>query len=173
MEDKFILDACCGKRMMWFDKKQENTIYQDERLEVNPTTVGDFRDMNYKDKFFKLVVFDPPHIIQKEIGNSNVAKDYGVLSPDNWKDDLKKGFKECMRVLEDYGILIFKWSDCNKYSNISRDCNIKTILELIDEKPLFGHTSRKNKNMISSTYWFCFMKIPSHNVECASKEKKE
>lgn len=160
MKDKFILDACCGKRMMWFDKEQVNTIYQDERLDVNPNIVGDFRDLKYNDKSFKLVIFDPPHIIQKKIGNSNVAKDYGVLSPENWKEDLRKGFSECMRVLENYGILIFKWSDCNKYSNICKDCNIKTILSLIDFKPLFGHTSRKNKNMISSTYWFCFMKIP-------------
>jgi len=160
MRNKFILDACCGKRMMWFDKSNENCVYLDERLEVNPDMIGDFRKLEFKDKSFKLVVFDPPHIIQRQIGSSNVAKDYGLLSPDYWKEDLKKGFEECWRVMEDYGILIFKWSDCNKYGNISRDCNIKTILSLIDIKPLFGHTSRKNKNMISSTYWFCFMKIP-------------
>ena len=26
MENKFILDACCGSRMFWFDKKQPNTL---------------------------------------------------------------------------------------------------------------------------------------------------
>ena len=28
---KFILDACCGSRMFWFQKNQPNTIFQDIR----------------------------------------------------------------------------------------------------------------------------------------------
>ena len=32
-KEKIILDACCGGRMMWFNKKQPNTIYQDIREE--------------------------------------------------------------------------------------------------------------------------------------------
>ena len=31
MEDKFILDACCGSKMFWFDKKQPNTKFIDIR----------------------------------------------------------------------------------------------------------------------------------------------
>lgn len=29
--DKKILDACCGNRMMWFDKADPDTIYMDIR----------------------------------------------------------------------------------------------------------------------------------------------
>ena len=32
MKDKFILDACCGGRMFWENKKHPNTIYIDNRL---------------------------------------------------------------------------------------------------------------------------------------------
>jgi len=29
--DKFILDACCGGRMFWFDKHHPNALYIDNR----------------------------------------------------------------------------------------------------------------------------------------------
>ena len=164
IKNKFILDACCGKRMMWFNKNHPNALYLDERSSVNPDVVGDFRKLDFRNNSFKMVVWDVPHIIQKEIGKSNVADDYGVLSPDTWKEDLSRGFKECWRVLDDYGVLIFKWSDCDKWSNLSRNCNLKTVLELFDEEPLFGHKTRakfdiKENKQISATYWFCFMKL--------------
>jgi hypothetical protein len=169
-KDKFILDACCGKRMMWFNKSHPNTLYLDERSSVNPDIIGDFRSLNYKDNSFKMVIWDVPHIIQKEIGKSNVADDFGVLNPDNWKEDLTKGFKECWRVLDNYGTLIFKWSDCDKWSNQSRNCNLKEVLKLFNKQPLFGHKTRskyliKEGKEISATYWFCFMKIPEEK-EC-------
>ena len=31
MDEKFILDVCCGGRMMWFDKDNKNTLYCDIR----------------------------------------------------------------------------------------------------------------------------------------------
>jgi len=163
---KFILDACCGYRMMWFDKKHPNTIFLDERDSVNPDMVGDFRDLKFNDNSFKLVVWDVPHIVQKEIGKGKVTDAYGVLNPDTWENDLRKGFKEIMRVLDNYGILIFKWSDCNKWANISRGVNVNKVLSLFPIKPLFGHKTKavlkKTENKeTSATYWFCFMKIPN------------
>lgn len=164
-EDKFILDACCGKRFFWFDKNHPNVIYQDIRKSVNPLVLGDFRELKYEDNVFKLVVWDVPHIIQKEIGKSIIADSYGVLNPETWESDLKKGFSECWRVLEDYGILIFKWSDCNKWANISRGVNVKKVLSLFNKTPLFGHKTKAvyrfdEKREVSATFWFCFMKIP-------------
>ena len=49
-EDKLILDACCGSRMFWFDKKNPNVLFQDIRdkeyilcdgrkLEVHPDVI--------------------------------------------------------------------------------------------------------------------------------------
>ena len=164
-EGKFILDACCGFRMMWFDKKHENTLFLDNREEVKPDVIGDFRDLKFEDKSFKLVAWDVPHVVQREIGKGKVVYSYGVLNPDTWQYDLKKGFNECMRVLEDYGILIFKWSDCDKWANLSRNVNVKSVLELFHTKPLFGQKTKakfdvKENKQISSTYWFTFMKIP-------------
>lgn len=107
--DKYILDACCGSRMFWFDKSNKNTVFMDNRtledtlcdgrtLSVNPDVIGDFRNIPFDDNTFKLVVFDPPHLIHAG-ENSWLAKKYGVLDINTWKKDLKQGFQECMRVL--------------------------------------------------------------------------
>ena len=164
MKDKFILDACCGGRCFWFNKDHPNTLYIDNRVrkkghdthrinhEIRPDEVVDFRNMPYADFTFKLVVFDPPHI--SKAGETGwLTNKYGRLDKITWREDLKKGFNECWRVLEDYGVLIFKWSE----SEISH----KEILEVIKYKPLFGHpTARSGK-----TKWFCFMKIPKNEIE--------
>ena len=117
MSDKKILDSCCGAKMFWFNKNNPKVVFMDNRqLEdtlcdgrsfvVNPDIVADFRDMPFPDGSFKLVVFDPPHLIHAG-KDSWLAKKYGVL-PSDWRDYLKQGFDECMRVLEPDGILIFK-----------------------------------------------------------------
>ena len=31
--EKQILDACCGSKMMWFDKNEPHTVYADKRTE--------------------------------------------------------------------------------------------------------------------------------------------
>jgi hypothetical protein len=166
MKDKFILDACCSGRMFWFDKKHPNVLYIDNRkmekgfikgrknFEVNPDIVMDFRKMEFSDKSFKLVVFDPPHLKSLE-SNSWIAPKYGSLNPETWKEDILKGFNECWRVLDDYGTLIFKWS--RSWDNRpKRDIPFKEIIELLPVKPLFGHPSGK----VGNTVWMCFMKIP-------------
>jgi len=159
-KDKIILDAACGNRMFWINKKHPNTIYIDNRrrskglidvrpnFDIQPDEIGDFRNLKYKNNSFKLVVWDPPHIIRKTPELGWPTKKYGNLYPDTWKQDLQKGFSECWRVLEDYGILIFKWSES--------DIKKKEVLDLFPETPLFGHPT----NSRSTTIWFCFMKIP-------------
>lgn len=75
---KRILDACCGSRMFWFDKGNQDVVFMDKRqlqtnlcdgrkLEVNPDIVADFRDMPFDDESFYMVVFDPPHLIRVAI----------------------------------------------------------------------------------------------------------
>ena len=153
---KIILDVCCGPRMMWFDKENPLATYMDIRREsfvacdgrkinVDPDILGDFRNIPFPDESFKLVVFDPPHF--NDIGeNSFTAQKYGRLFP-SWQTDLKAGFDECMRILEPYGILIFKW---NEYQ-----IKVSEILKIFDCQPLFGHKSGK----FSQTHWLCFMKL--------------
>lgn len=161
MKDKFILDACCGGKMFWYNKNQPNTIYMDIRKEgkghsdfrpnheVNPDIIADFKKIPYENKCFKLVVFDPPQMFLGE--KAEFTKRYGRLKRDNWKEEIKQGFDECWRVLEDYGVLIFKWNEF--------DIKKSEVLEVIGREPLFGHTTnRATKN----THWLCFMKIPDN-----------
>lgn len=152
---KKILDVCCGSKMFWFDKNHPDVLYTDIReenhklcdgrsLEVKPDMIADFRSLPFDDATFNLVVFDPPHI--DNLGkNSWMAKKYGRLLP-SWRDDIRAGFDECMRVLKIDGVLIFKWNESR--------IKTKDILAIISEKPLFGHTSGNN----GFTIWMCFMK---------------
>ena len=90
-DTKYILDACCGSRMFWFDRQQKNTVYMDNRefedtlcdgrrLIVKPDIVGDFRQIPFPDETFRLVVFDPPHL--RHGGDKSwIVKKYGKLNP--------------------------------------------------------------------------------------------
>ena len=166
---KLILDACCGGKMFWYNKNHPNATYMDNRKdekghsqfrpnhEVMPDIIADFKNMPFKDKSFKMVVFDPPHMFLGE--NAEFTKSYGRLTKDTWKDELKRGFDECWRVLDDYGTLIFKW---NQF-----DIKKKKVLEVLGRDPLFGHTTnRSTKN----THWLCYMKIPEGDAFHESKD---
>ncbi len=154
MNDKLILDACCGGRMFWFNKNNPLAVYVDIREEehvlcdgrvfnVAPDIKMDFRKLEFPDNSFKLVVFDPPHLLR--VGkNSWTCKKYGKLNSD-WGNDLKAGFTECMRVLERYGVLIFKWS--------CRDIPISKIIACFGQQPLFGHKTT------AQSVWLTFMKL--------------
>lgn len=158
--NKIILDACCGGRQFWFDKENPHVLFADIRVmppkEVGsgkdvrirkclPDKVMDFRNMDFPDQTFKLVVFDPPHLFLGE--NSYMAQSYGRLDKMTWQDDLKKGFAECFQVLKDEGVLIFKWNES--------DVPLKEVLKLTPYEPLFGHPSGKAQK----THWVCFMKL--------------
>lgn len=152
---KEILDACCGSKMMWFDKENPNVLFADKRtethtlcdgrvLKIQPDIEIDFTNMPFENESFSLVVFDPPHL--NKLGkNSWMAKKYGVLLP-TWETDIKAGFDECMRVLKPNGTLIFKWNE--------NQIKINKIIEVIGQKPLFGHPSGKH----GQTIWMTFFK---------------
>lgn len=155
-----ILDPCCGSRMMHFNPKNENVVFGDIRtenhilcdgrtLEVAPDIEMDFRNMQFNDGQFKLVVFDPPHLIRAG-KQSWLALKYGKLQED-WREDIRKGFAECFRVLDNDGVLIFKWNETQ--------IKVSEILELTDQKPVFGHISGKRAN----THWITFMKGPTND----------
>lgn len=149
---KKILDACCGSKMFWFDKDNENVLFMDNRklseelcdgrkLEINPDVIADFRNIPFDNDSFYMVVFDPPHLLK--VGEKSwLAKKYGKLS-ESWKDDIKKGFSECMRVLKPNGTLVFKWNE--------EQIKLGEILKVIDKEPLFGNKRAK-------THWLVFMK---------------
>lgn len=158
-----ILDATCGSRTMWFNKKHPAAIYCDRRKEecfniwkndrgkeerscvIDPDVQCDFTNLPFDDNSFSLVVLDPPHLTgAKE--TAWLVKKYGKLD-ETWPQMLHDGFAECMRVLKPDGVLIFKWSEY--------DIPADKVWKAIGQKPLFGHHSGKK----SKTFWGCFMKI--------------
>jgi len=153
MKDKFILDACCGYRMMWFDKRHKNTLYMDIRKEVNPDIIKDYTNISDLGKF-KLIVFDPQFRTEKDGCPKGFIKSYGALLKSDWKITFNKAVKELWAHLEDYGVLIFKWND----AKIKKEFALQSFLPL---KPLFGQVTTGEKGKKDKkTYWFCFMKIP-------------
>lgn len=157
-----VLDVTCGGRMMWFDKHNPACLYLDNReaiyskrwgsnkaerhILVQPDMLCDFTSLPYENESFYLVVMDPPHL--KNVGeNSWTKKAYGSLS-DDWKETIRKGVSECMRVLKPYGTLIFKWSEVQ--------IPTAEVIKAIGQEPLFGHRSGRKMN----THWMTFMKMP-------------
>ena len=58
-----ILDACCGSKMFWFDKENQEVTFMDNReldttlsdgrkLIVTPDILADFRNMPFEDNSF-------------------------------------------------------------------------------------------------------------------------
>lgn len=159
--DAKILDACCGSKMFWFDRNDKRAVFMDSRKEkfmlkdksskggarslvICPDVVADFTSMPFDDSSFYTVIFDPPHF--KRNGETGwMAKKYGTLA-DNWPDVLRAGFKECFRVLQPHGTLVFKWNE--------NEIPIGTILKLTSEKPIIGQRGGKN----FQTHWVVFTK---------------
>ncbi len=150
--------------MFWENKKHPNAVFQDIRKDVlplkeqyginfsvEPDVIGDFRSMEFKDKSFKLVIFDPPHLLLNK--TAWMAKKYGTLKGTDYKEDIKKGFSECWRVLDDFGTLVFKWSD--------NSINLKEIRPLFPAEPIIFNKIRYKGN---TTWWFVFLRIPTMEI---------
>ena len=158
-----VLDPASGGRMMYFDRSAPCVLFGDQRREtltvidrshgkadgtrtinIAPDTILDFKSLPFPDKSFKLVVFDPPHMVRAG-ARSWLAAKYGKLGVD-WREDLRLGFSECWRVLDHEGTLVFKWNETQ--------ISLSKVLALAPRPPLFGNTSgRKN-----GTHWLCFFK---------------
>ena len=161
--DKRVLDPCCGGRMFYFDRQHPDVVFGDRRhetitvtdrshgnesgtrtLHIEPDVLMDFRDIPYSDGTFRLVSFDPPHLVRAG-PKSWLAAKYGKLGSD-WRDDIRQGFAECFRVLAPDGVLIFEWNETQ--------VKVSEVLALTDEKPIFGQVSGRGH----MTHWLVFMK---------------
>lgn len=160
-QTKKILDMTCGSRTIWFNKNHPDTVYTDKRwldeegifgkartsphhIHVHPDIQCGFTDLPFEDNTFKLVVFDPPHLIKAK-ETAWLVKMYGNLD-EGWQDMIRDGFREGMRVLQPDGVMVFKWAE----SHIPA----QDVWKAIGQKPLFGHHSGKK----SGTFWGVFMK---------------
>ncbi len=156
-----VLDACCGSRMFWFDRADTRAVFADKRreshmltdkssaggsraLHIDPDVLADFTNMPFESDSFSLVIFDPPHLVRAG-KKSWLAKKYGKLEGD-WRDELRRGFSECFRVLKTDGTLIFKWNE--------NDVTVSQILALTPERPLIGNRCGKH----AKSHWIVFMK---------------
>lgn len=158
-----VLDPASGGRMMYFNRQSPVVIFGDQRREtltvtdrshgnasgtrtihIHPDMLMDFRALPFPDQTFKLVVFDPPHLVRAG-ARSWLAAKYGTLG-DNWQDDLRAGFAESWRVLDWEGTLVFKWAEVQ--------VSLRDVLALAPQRPLFG-SARSGKN---KTHWLCFFK---------------
>lgn len=163
-----VLDACCGPRMMWFNKCDGRALFVDNRSEehtvtdrshgkawgkrsfsIKPDMLASFEALPFPDSSFPLVVFDPPHI--NHGGRGFMVKKYGLLG-DNWREVIGHGFAECFRVLAPMGTLVFKWSEC--------DIPVRDVLALTPERPLFGQRCGAK----ARTHWLVFMKPEASGV---------
>jgi dipeptidyl aminopeptidase/acylaminoacyl peptidase len=150
---------------MWFDRHREGVVYGDQRsetitvtdrshsddgtraLHIHPDVVLDFRNLPYADGTFRLVAFDPPHLVRAGPRSWMAAK-YGKLGQD-WQVDMEAGFYECFRVLEASGVLVFKWNETQ--------VKLKEVLSCTPARPLFGQVSGRR----GMTHWLVFMKEPT------------
>lgn len=164
MENKLVLDATCGSRMIWFNKNNEIAVFVDKReldteaiwtsrnskstryYSIHPEVIADFTKLPFEDNTFYYVVFDPPHLINCG-DNAWMTKKYGKLEKNSWKQVLHDGFAECMRVLKPYGTLIFKWNETQ--------IPVKDVIASIGYEPLYGNRCGKQ----GKTHWMAFMKI--------------
>lgn len=138
-EEKYVLDACCGSRMFYYEKQSPNVLFMDIRdgdfpltngkvVSVHPDVVASFEDMPFAGESFRVVIFDPPHLWSAG-PRSDMTKTYGGLTR-GWQDGIRNGFRECFRVLQPSGLLLFKWCET--------DIKLATVLELAPYRPLLG-----------------------------------
>jgi SAM-dependent methyltransferase len=145
-----ILDATCGKRGIWFDKKCPLATYIDIRAEVEPDMVMDCTKTSFADKTFDLIVFDPPHMVCGP--KSDMAQRYGHFLTADILRLIEEAFIEFHRILKDEGFVLFKWND--------HDITLERILTLIHPPfaPLFGQKTAHRTKHSSATYWMCLVK---------------
>ena len=156
-----VLDACCGGRMFWFDSRNPDALYVDKRAErrvltdttrapgsrvlnVAPDLLADFTALPFPEASFWHVVFDPPHLTRAG-RDSWMALKYGKL-PADWREELRKGFAECFRVLKPNGTLVFKWNETH--------VPVSDVLKLASARPLYGNRCGRRER----THWIVFVK---------------
>lgn len=142
--------------MLWYNKCHPNTVYVDRRIvpkggigsrgwnknwQVRPDICASFTALPFRDNYFDLVLWDPPHLTSS--GTGKIHAHYGELPNNDWRGVLRDGFNECYRVCR--GAVHFKWN--------SRQIPLKDILALFSTKPLYRTRG--------DTTWSIFVKSKS------------
>ena len=160
---KRIIDVCCGPKSFWFDKNNKDVEFCDKRYEedillcngqhiqITPDTICDFKNLPFPDNTFYLVVFDPPHLVDKK-DSAWMVKKYGTLPKDLLYEVAKQSciyvsknvFKTITEVENPQGILaVIEKKDAENSINYDEDVilvldgiqdpgNLGTIIRTLD-----------------------------------------
>jgi len=82
----------------------------------------------------------------RSVDKGIITMKYGNLG-ETWKEDLKKGFTEIMRVLKPHGVMNLKFNDL--------DISFKELLGLFPFLPQYGTPTKKGVN---NTAYFIYVK---------------
>lgn len=175
-----VLDCTAANRMFWVKRESNKVLWTDveSELEVPADMIVDIRSTDFVDGQFHTVIFDPPHWWgdkpQKNYYSNKNEEDTrvfiekynmkyrGVTYYGTDKYVTKKsllGFinasqREIYRILDDYGVLWFNWSDVK--------IPLSKILPFFDQrwdvmiKLQIG--SRKQNLSKHQNWWVMFMK---------------
>lgn len=115
LRDEWLtLDPTYGKGTFWKGRQPKNLFRSDLHTWAEDPTVGDadFTKLAWSDGIFEAVVYDPPYKMNGTPSDPDNA--YGVGTPVRWQDRIdlmKRGQKECARVLKPGGYLLTKCMD--------------------------------------------------------------
>jgi len=160
-----ILDATCGFKGIWYQKNHPFVTFMDKRKEnllsnhkglgkrhiiIDPDIVSEWKDTPFEDNYFDMVIFDPPHLIEKRDKKtlSSLNKSYGMLYKDNWREELRIGIKKLFDVLKPEGIFILKWCE--------NSAKVEEVIKLFPYPPLFGSNTKSKGH--TENYWIVFIK---------------
>lgn len=135
-----ILDATAGFKGIWYQKN-------------HPFVTSEWKDAPFPNNHFDMVIFDPPHLIKKEvIKECSLHKSYGYLKEKTWKQEIKQGVRKLFDVLKPNGVFIFKWCE--------NSIKVEEVIKLFPYKPMFGINTKSKGH--TANWWILFIK---HKLE--------
>ncbi len=129
--------------------KSNHPIGKRRNININPDIISEWKNAPFPDNYFDMVIFDPPHLIQKhEHKECSLAKEYGHLDAKTYKREIKEGVDKLFKILKPEGIFILKWCEnCVK---------VEEIIKLIPYPPLFGSNTKSKGH--TANFWIVFLK---------------
>lgn len=176
-----ILDATAENQSIWKIKESPFILWIDiePELEIKPDILMNNEKTSFPDNYFHTIFFDPPHGWGKELGKSWMSirnKEDKKLYPwgqpsgtvyygwDKYSSKtalishIHRAQKEFYRILQDNGILWFKWDECeiplNNLEVFFRDWIIMMKIQ-IGANPMMGNNPKES---ISKSWWVLLMK---------------
>ena len=97
--DDRVLDATYGRGNWWTEYMP--TILRTNDLHTPADYRMDFRNLEFDDRSFDVVAFDPPYKLNGTPALGDFDRRYGIAEPTSWQDRMQlivDGFVECQRV---------------------------------------------------------------------------